>query len=74
MADAMNTPEAVVDERAVLRQSIERDEAELRDAVEDLKVAVQSEFSLRHQISDHPVPWLVGGFLLGAWLGRRRHD
>ncbi len=67
----MNTPEAAVDEREVLRHAIERDEAELREAVEELKVAVQSEFSLRSQISSHPVPWLVGGFVLGAWLGRR---
>lgn len=72
MADTMNIPEAAVDERALLRQSIERDEAELREAVGDLKAAVQSEFSVRNQISSHPVPWLVGGFVLGAWLGRRR--
>ena len=72
MADTMNVPETGADEREVLRHAIERDEAELRDAVEELKVAVQSEFSLRNQISNHPVPWLIGGFALGAWLGRRR--
>ncbi len=72
MADTMNVPEAMDDERELLRQSIERDEAELRDAVDELKAAVQSEFSLRSQISTHPLPWLVGGFMLGVWLGRRR--
>ena len=74
MADTMNGPEAAVDERELLRQSIERDEAELRDAVDELKAAVQSELSLRSHIVSHPLPWLVGGFAVGLWLGRRGGD
>ena len=55
----------------VLRQSIERDEAELRDAVGELATAVKSEFTLGAQIAEHPVLSLLGGFALGLWLGRR---
>jgi hypothetical protein len=59
-----------LDERELLKQSIERDEAELREAVDELKAAVQSEFSIRRRIVEHPTPWLAGGFLFGLWLGR----
>ena len=73
MAEAINGDEAAVDQREVLRQSIERDEAQLREAVDELKAAVQTELSLRSHIMTHPIPWIVGGFALGLWLGRRRH-
>lgn len=65
------TPDADVDEREVLLQAIEEDKAELLDAVDELKAAVSNQFQLREQIAEHPVPWLVGGFLLGLWLSRR---
>jgi hypothetical protein len=57
-----------VDKREVLRQSIELDKAELLDAVDELKTAVQSQFDIRERIAENPVPWLVGGFLIGLWL------
>ncbi len=60
-----------LDEREALRISIEEDKAELLDAVVELKAAVQSQFQLRERIAEHPVPWLVGGFLLGLWLSSR---
>jgi hypothetical protein len=63
---------SAVDEREeVLRQSIEHSETELRDAVGELATAVKSELTLRAQIAEHPIPWLLGGFALGLWLGRR---
>ena len=63
---------SAVDEREeVLRQSIERNEAELRDAVGEMATAVKTELNLRAQIAEHPVPLLLGGFALGLWLGRR---
>ncbi len=63
-----------LDEREALRLSIEEDKAELLDAVDELKAAVQSHFQLRERIVEHPIPWLVGGFLLGLWLGSRHHN
>jgi hypothetical protein len=65
------TPNADLDEREALRISIEEDKAELLDAVVELKEAVQSRFQLRERIAENPIPWLVGGFLLGLWLARR---
>jgi hypothetical protein len=61
-----------VDQREVLRQSIEEDKAELLDAVGELKTAVQHQFQLRERIGEHPLPWLLGGLLLGVWFGTRR--
>ncbi len=60
-----------VDQRDALRQSIEDDKAELLDAVDELKTAVQQQFQLRDRIAEHPGPWLVGGALFGLWLGTR---
>jgi hypothetical protein len=63
---------AEIDEREeVLRQSIEHNEAELRDAVDEMTTAVKSELTLRGLIAEHPVPWLLGGIVLGLWLSRR---
>jgi hypothetical protein len=63
---------AEIDEREeVLRQSIEHNEAELRDAVDEMTTAVKSELTLRGHIAEHPVPWLLGGIVLGLWLSRR---
>jgi hypothetical protein len=61
-----------LDEREALRQSIEENKAELVDAVDELKAAVTSQFQLRSRIAEHPIPWMVGGFLVGLWLSSRR--
>lgn len=61
-----------VDEKEALRQSIERNEAEFRDAFEELTAAVKSEVTLSGQILERPVAWLVGGFAVGAMLAWRR--
>lgn len=69
--DAILTSE--LDEREVLRESIEDDEAEFLDAVVALKGAVTRQFQLGERIGQHPIPWMAGGFLMGLWLsGRRR--
>jgi hypothetical protein len=62
--------EDVQEQRELLRQSIERNEAELRGAVDELTTAVKNELTLRKQIAERPIPWLFGGFALGLWLGR----
>ena len=57
-------------EREVLRQSLEQHKQELRLAVVDLGVAARSWTDPAESIRQHPVPWLVGAFLVGLWLGR----
>jgi hypothetical protein len=60
------------DEREALRESIERNEADLREAVDELTHVVKRELTLGTRVADDPAPWLVGAFLLGIWLGRSR--
>jgi hypothetical protein len=62
----------VLDEREALRQSIERSEADLREAVEDLTTAVKNEVTLGSHIAEHPVAWLAGGFVVGLLVAWRR--
>jgi hypothetical protein len=66
------TPTSELDEREALRESFEENKAELVDAVAELKAAVTSQFRLRDRIAEHPIPWVVGGFLVGLWLSSRR--
>ena len=61
-----------LDEKEALRQSIERSEAELRDAVEELTTAVKNEVTLGAYIAAQPVNWLAGGFVVGLMLAWRR--
>ena len=63
--------EPVLDEKEALRLSIERNEAELRDAVEELTTAVKNEVTLGSHINQHPWAWLAGGFVAGLFLARR---
>lgn len=58
------------DERAALEEAIERDTVELREAVGELKTAVRAELALGRRIADNPLPWILGCFAVGVWLGR----
>lgn len=60
-----------VERREELLESIERDQEELREAVHDLTDAARETFVLAERIRESPVAWLVGGALLGLWLGAR---
>lgn len=72
MVEVEDGPPPVVDEKEALRQSIERSEAELREAVEELTAAVKSEVTLGGQITERPVAWIAGGFVVGLLLAWRR--
>jgi len=71
-AEVVESSPPILDEKEALRQSIERSEAELREAVEELTAAVKSEVTLSGHIMDKPVAWLVGGFAVGVLLAWRR--
>jgi hypothetical protein len=63
--------ESLAEQREALRESAERDEAELRSAMEDLGDVAQTRFDFRSHVAANPWPWMLGSFLLGVWLGRR---
>jgi hypothetical protein len=65
---ALETVVTELDEKETLRQSIGRNETELRAAVEEMTAAVKSEVTLGGQIIDQPGPWLLGGFVVGLLL------
>jgi hypothetical protein len=57
------------EQREHLVENVERDEEQLRRAVEDLKDAVERPFRLIERMKENPLPWLLSGVLLGFWLG-----
>ncbi len=66
----MNT--ASSSEEDLLRLAIGRREEQLERAVKDLIGAAEARASLGHYVARYPWQFLVGGLLLGAWLGKRR--
>jgi hypothetical protein len=63
--------DATRDEQA-LRLAIDRREQQLETAVADLVRAAEARTSLGHYVARYPWQFVLGGLLLGAWLGRRR--
>lgn len=53
----------------------EQHEAELQQALRDVRLAVKRPFEIaeqvKNQVVDHPVPWLMSALLVGVWLGNR---
>lgn len=60
------------EQRGELVQSIEREQEELREAVHELSDVARSKLTVSEHIKAAPHTWLVGGFLLGLWLGGSR--
>jgi hypothetical protein len=60
------------EEREELLQSIERDQEEVRAAVQELAGAARATFSVSEHIKKFPLTWAMGAFLAGVWLGSRR--
>jgi hypothetical protein len=61
----------MTDVREELRAAIRRDEAQLRDAVEDLEISVSQSLDLASRIAERPYAWLLGALALGFWRGTR---
>jgi hypothetical protein len=55
-----------------LRAAIGRREAQLDHALEDLVAAAEARASLGHYVAKYPWQFLLGGLLVGVWLGARR--
>lgn len=58
-------------ERQVLLEQVERDEQELSRAVDDLKDVVSRPLKIVERVAEAPAPWVLGGILIGLWLGSR---
>jgi hypothetical protein len=57
------------EEREVLRQNLEGHQRELRLAVHELREAALVWPDPRERIRERPVRWLLGGLVIGFWLG-----
>ena len=58
-------------QRDNLLQSIERDQEEVRVAVQELTGAARSSLDVREHIRGFPLTWAIGALLVGMWLGSR---
>ena len=61
----------LVQRRATLMEQIRRDQAHLRQAIQNLRVVVRRRADVGQHIADQPYRWLLGGFIVGLWLGLR---
>lgn len=68
----LEAPADGVDEKEALRLSIERSEAELREAVEEFTSVVKNDMTLGAYVVARPWTWLAGGLAVGLLLGLRR--
>lgn len=55
-----------------LRERVEEQEVELRDAVQEFEDVTRRAVDARHWIRSRPFLCFVGAFLVGAWLGGRK--
>jgi len=59
----------LVERRNHLRQAIERDQAQLREAVETVAATVKERTDLGNHMAEHPYKWIAGGFFVGLLVG-----
>ena len=59
------------EQREDLLQSIERDQEDVRVAVQELTGAAQSKLDVSEHIKRFPLTWALGALLVGVWLGSR---
>lgn len=65
----------LVNERNYLLKAIDRDRQELRQAIERLRSVTNDQLETLRvgpRVAARPVPFLIGGFLFGLWLGWSR--
>ncbi|MGH7805940.1 MAG: hypothetical protein ACREQJ_16450 [Candidatus Binatia bacterium] len=68
------TDDPIAAKREQLLESVEREESELKLAVDELTTAAQAQVDLGERMSARAWTWLGGAFLVGLWLGgRHRH-
>jgi hypothetical protein len=53
-------------------RAVEESQQELSQALGNLEGIVRSSADPARWITERPLPWLLGGFVLGLWLGTKR--
>jgi hypothetical protein len=64
--------EANSEEHAAAIREVEESQQELSQALGDLEGIVRSSVDPAKWITDRPLPWVVGGLVLGFWFGTKR--
>jgi hypothetical protein len=64
---------ATLEEREALRQSLAEHKRELRAAVHEVGEAARAWTDLGDFVRQSPGTWLIGGLVVGLWLGGRRN-
>jgi hypothetical protein len=66
----MSEPDS--EEHAAAIREVEESKQELSQALGDLEGVVRSSVDPAKWITDRPLPWVLGGLVLGFWFGTRR--
>ncbi len=64
--------EDVSEEHAAAVREVEESQQELSQALGDLEGVVRSSVDPAKWITDRPLPWVLGGLVLGFWFGTKR--
>jgi hypothetical protein len=64
--------EAVSEEHAAAVREVEESQQELSQALGDLEGVVRGSVDPAKWITDRPLPWVLGGLVLGFWFGTKR--
>jgi hypothetical protein len=64
--------EAVSEEYAAAVREVEESQQEFSEALGDLEGVVRSSVDPAKWITDRPLPWVLGGLVLGFWFGTKR--
>jgi hypothetical protein len=66
----MSRPDS--EEHAATIREVEDSQQELSHALGDLEGIVRRSVDPARWIMERPLPWLLGGLVLGLWLGTKR--
>jgi len=62
------------EQRDDLLQSIQHDQEVVHGAIQELAEAAHETLSLSEHIRRYPLAWVIGGFVVGVWLGAAGSD
>jgi hypothetical protein len=66
----MSEPDS--EEHAAAIREVEESQQELSQALGELEGVVRSSVDPAKWVTDRPLPWILGGLVLGFWFGTKR--